>query len=203
LTLKGRVIDSDGKPVTSALLVCPTYVPVGWEMRGKALPVRDGCFDLPGRAPGGRVNVWVYDPAKKQAALAELTVKEGTEPEVRLAPCASARVRVTGPDGKPAAPARVRAYLVVRDGDDINVSLQRGTTPEISFWPSMAFGKECDAVPKAAGEYELPNLIPKATYRVHVYDAAGLPQRVSFTASASGSRDVEIKLQPRPAKPPR
>src|SRR5262249_22950191 len=75
VTLRGRVVGYDGRPVASGLLLAPTYVPEGWEVKGHTLPVRDGRFELPGCEPGQKVRVWVYDPGQKQGAVADLAAK--------------------------------------------------------------------------------------------------------------------------------
>src|SRR5262249_17831009 len=127
VTLRGRVVGQDGKPVASALLLAPTHVPHGLEVRGDTLPVRAGRFELPGCAPGGKVTVRCYNARKKEGAVAALTARPGAGPVVRLAPCVSAGLRLMDRAGAPVARPRLMTELVLRPGDTVNQSLQKGT----------------------------------------------------------------------------
>jgi hypothetical protein len=191
VTLRGRVVGHDGKPVPSALLLAPTYVPQGLEVRGDTLPVRAGRFELPGCAPGGKVTVWFYDPKKKEGAVAHLTAKAGAEPVVRLAPCVSARLLLLDRTGAAVGQPRLMTQLVLRPGDSVNESLQKGTEAGIAVWTTLVFGR--DHEPRVgAGKAFFPHLIPGAKYAIRAQGKLGWPRAVTFTAPLVGSRDLGI-----------
>jgi hypothetical protein len=195
VTVRGRVTGADGKPVASALLISPTYVPDGLEVRGHALPVRDGRFELPGCAPGTKAKVWVFDPKKNEGAVAELTVG-GPEPEIRLAPCVSARVRAAGTPG-PAPAARMMVELVLRPGDSINDSLRAGSKAYLLVSTSFAFGRDTAPFDSNPGEVVFPRLIPGATYLVRCEGPIAWLEKMRFTAPTTGEHSLgEVTLEP-------
>jgi RNA polymerase sigma factor (sigma-70 family) len=194
VTLCGRVVGHDGKPVASALLFYPTYVPEGLEVKGYSLLVQNGRFEVPGCEPGGKAAVWVYDPEGKQGAVAELAVGGGTEPEVRLAPCVSARLRVADAAGKPVAGPRIQLELILRPGDDRNTAVQKGTRAVISVYDAHLYGRNYKPAEAGAGNFTLPDLIPGATYAVRAVGtggwAGGWSERVLFTVPQTGPLDL-------------
>jgi hypothetical protein len=185
VTVRGRVLDSDGKPVPSALLFAPTYIPEGMEVKGHPLPVRDGRFELPGCEPGAKVGAWFYDPRTKTGAVAVL--KTDAEAEVRLAPCVPGRLRVLDSTGRPVAGARLTPCLAFRPGDDMNTARQNRTDAELTVYMTHVCGRGYAAVEQTDGEYLLPNLIPGATYTVDAQHAGGYLGRATFTVPPAGS----------------
>jgi RNA polymerase sigma factor (sigma-70 family) len=195
VTVRGRVLGSDGKPVDSAILLSPTYVPDGFEAKGQALPVRDGRFELPGCAPGAKVTVFVYDQQKKEGAVAELTIG-AAEPEVRLAPCVCARARAGGRPG-PFPAARMMTGLFLRPGADVNESLRTGRPAGLIVWTVPYLGRDQKPIDSKPGEVFFPNLIPGATYTVRGEGPIAWLEKTKFTAPATGERDLgEIALDP-------
>jgi hypothetical protein len=193
VTVRGRVLNHHGKPA-SALLVSPTYVPTGMELKPHTLPVRDGRFEVPGCEPGAKLTVWAFDPAKKEGGFAEFTVKPGAGPEVRLAPCVSARVRVVDGAGKPVARPRLAVLLLLRPGDSINDSLQNGTRPALEMWAPLAFGRDLEAVEVGTGVFTLKHLIPNASYTLLAEGRPSWPERFPFTAPPTGTREVTLTV---------
>ncbi|HKB03909.1 MAG TPA: sigma-70 family RNA polymerase sigma factor [Gemmataceae bacterium] len=191
VTVRGRVTRSDGKPPATAFLYSATYIPVGTEMKGTPLRVQDGRFELPGCEPGGKVKVWIIDPEKKEGTVAELAVG-GKEPEIRLAPCVSARVRVVDQNGLPVAAARLTDELVLRPGDEVNVALQKGTRACVSLYPfySRLSGRSGRSTETSTGTHTLPLLIPGAEYAVRAAGGEGYSERLTFTAPLTGSADL-------------
>jgi hypothetical protein len=199
ITVRGRVLNHDGKPAASARLLSPTFVPDEMELKGHTLPVRNGSFELPGCTPGAKLAVWVFDPVKKEGGFTEFTVKSGTEPEVRLLPCVSARVRVVDGKGKPVTRPYVAAELVLRPGDSINASLQKGTKPKLGIWTSLVFGRDHEAIEMGPGVATLSYLIPNATYNIRAEGKPSWPEYFPFTAPATGTGEVTLTVGlPRP-----
>jgi RNA polymerase sigma factor (sigma-70 family) len=192
VTVRGRVVGPDGRPVASALLLAPTYIPEGWEVKGHTLPVRDGHFELPGCEPGQKVRVWVYDPGKKQGAVAEFTANAGAGPEVRLAPGVGVRVRLVDKAGQAIAQPQTAVDLVLRPGDSINDSLQKGTQARITVRASLVFGRGCEPATAGAGNVLFSNLIPGAQYTIRAEEKIAWPEKLAFTAPPSGSRDLGV-----------
>ncbi|MCI0705481.1 MAG: carboxypeptidase-like regulatory domain-containing protein, partial [Planctomycetia bacterium] len=201
ITVRGRVTGHDGKPVLSALLISPTYIPDGLELKGRTLPVRDGRFELPGCEPGKKVIVWILDPSKKQGAVSEFTAQAGAEPEVRLAPCVSVRLRVVDTAGKLVPQPKVMNELLLRPGDPVNLSIETGNKANISVWTVMVYGRGYEAIQEKPGELIIPYLIPNAKYLIRAQEKLGWPEKMTFTAPATGSRDLTLTIEPRqPAK---
>jgi RNA polymerase sigma factor (sigma-70 family) len=192
VTVRGRVVGPNGKPVASAVLLAPVYVPAEMDMRGYGLPVRDGWFELPGCEPGKPVKVWVYDADGNHGAFAEFTAAAGTMPEVRLTPCSSAKVRIVDATGKPAAGTRLSLDLVLRPGDDINTSMLKGTTAGLTLWVPAVCGRSYRPLETAAGQFTLPSLIPGATYSLRADGAGGSSERITFIAPPAGSLDLGL-----------
>src|SRR5262249_11141093 len=158
------------------LLLSPTYIPEGREVKGHVLPVRDGAFELPGCDPGKGVRVWFYDPRAKEGACVELSARPGAAPEVRLAPCVSARVRFLDADGKLITRPRIMLDLVLRPGDSTNESLRKGTNPRISVRGTVFYGRDSDPTQADdAGKVTLANLIPGGTYVIRAEEQLGWP----------------------------
>jgi RNA polymerase sigma factor (sigma-70 family) len=105
VTLKGRVLDPDGKPVKSAVL----YYPLG--LRDNAdrayffhyglepITVKDGAFVLTGLDPMAKLPIVVLDRTNECGARTEVS---GEEVIVKLQPCAKVKARFVDRDGKPA-----------------------------------------------------------------------------------------------------
>jgi RNA polymerase sigma factor (sigma-70 family) len=195
VTVRGRVLGSDGKPVGSAILISPTYVPDGLEVKGRALPVRAGRFELPGCPPGATVTVCVYDAQKREGAMAELKVG-AAEPEVRLVPCVSARARAGGTPG-PAPATRMMTGLFLRPGDATHDSLRTGRPACLIVWTVSSLGRDQEPFDSNPGEVVFPNLIPGATYTVRAQSTLGWLETTRFTAPARGEHNLgTITLEP-------
>jgi hypothetical protein len=60
VTVKGRVLRPDGKPLAEGVAVCRSYIPWGFEF-GQNLLVIDGDFELPGCDPEKAEPVFFLD----------------------------------------------------------------------------------------------------------------------------------------------
>jgi hypothetical protein len=109
VTLRGRIIGPDCKPVAKFIVLCRSYIPSGWHQWNNTsvnwLEGRDGRFDLPGCDPDKAVTAYFWDANNGLGATAELSAQpaasEGTT--VSLEPCGKADVRCVDLDGKPLA----------------------------------------------------------------------------------------------------
>jgi hypothetical protein len=82
--------------------------------------------------------------------------------------------------------------LVLRPGDSVNESLQKGTEAGIAVWTTLVFGRDHGPTPAGAGSAILPHLIPGAKYAIRAEGKLGWPQAVSFTAPRAGSLDLGV-----------
>jgi RNA polymerase sigma factor (sigma-70 family) len=160
VTVQGRVEGTEGKPVASALLLCPHYITTGMEYRGDFLFTRAGRFRIPGCDPDRPTPVFVLDPRKHQGARAELPARQsGPEPVIRLAACGAVKVRFTDQHGQPLDKPPVDLLLVLRPGG--------AQADPVTFSMPRLFGP-VPAGPK--GTVILANLIPGATYQLRAFE---------------------------------
>jgi RNA polymerase sigma factor (sigma-70 family) len=167
ITLEGRLVDPDGRPVKVAWMFCPSYIPVGYAYPGQPAPVREGRFEIPGFDPEGKMRVWFLDNVRELGATAELTGREaaGGPVRVKLERCGGVAVRLVDGKGRPLdSSTPLFLQLVVAPGES---------------WP-LPWGQELKglAADTAAGGHfarwsvddrgvrTVGRLIPGATYRI-------------------------------------
>ncbi|HJZ93179.1 MAG TPA: hypothetical protein VKE40_20040, partial [Gemmataceae bacterium] len=209
VSVRGRVVGSDGRPVPSAMLFSKSYIPASYypkhfEVEGHNLPVRNGRFELPGCEPDSKVAVWIYDPERKEGAVVEVPTGGGVEPEVRLAPCVSARVRFVDSDGLPIPkPSMTNFTLVLRDGLDRNKSREKGTPAALEISPYRIHGRTFELTQAGGGYLVFPRLIPGALYAIQASQRRGpsdpwdWSERVTFTAPPAGTIELDpIRIRP-------
>jgi protocatechuate 3,4-dioxygenase beta subunit len=200
VTLRGRVVDSDGKPVARGLMLCPSLVPgEGFTYSQTVEAVTDGRFELPGRDPDRAGPVFFYDPQRKEGTRVELS--GSGEPTVRLAPCRTAKVRFVDGDGKPASGTPVELDLVVHP---------RGAPPGASWYvlqsgyavpaPTLA-GPRCATAGPGRGEMTFTGLIPGATYLIMADEGKGLVVKKEFTVKPGEDPRLDgVVVRPRAKK---
>jgi protocatechuate 3,4-dioxygenase beta subunit len=193
VTIKGRVVGPDGKPVKSAILLVGEYLPPH-EKYLYHIFVGNGRLELPGCDPdktyrlvfvehswfGAMMGVealntfgqlWLpqlLGPQNKLGATVEVSAKKAAaEPiEVRLAPCGKAKVRFVDANGKPLAKHKPWLQLLVTDGPPSNQAIREG---KLSAEVVTLIGQYPDAAEPHAGAdgvLTLEGLIPGATYRI-------------------------------------
>jgi RNA polymerase sigma factor (sigma-70 family) len=202
VTFRGQVAASDGKPVKSALLFSPAFLPDGIEFKGRPLVVRDGRFELPGCDPTGKVGIWVYDPKTREGGFGEFAVGTGSDPVLQLSPCSSGRVRVEDAAGKPIDKAYVNLGLVLRPGEDLNESADSGTPAGLHVSHTWLYKWEHQpAEVGAGGTYPFRDLIPRAEYTVRAMTSTMFSKRLTFTAPKEGFKDLgTLTPEPPPIK---
>jgi RNA polymerase sigma factor (sigma-70 family) len=167
----GRAVGPDGMPIRDGILVCRTVVQPLRSLVPRTLPVRDGSFALPGCVPGRTYPVLLLDPARGQAAAAELQVPRAGDPlpTVRLAPCGAAEVRLTDAAGRPIAGQRpfVRVWLSYDRpaGEPESAGPNRRPVPMDPSWVDPRHYLPGPAT-DADGRIVLPALVPGLEYSV-------------------------------------
>jgi len=200
VTLRGWVMGDDGSPVASGLVLSPTYIPEGTQLKGHPLPIQNGRFELPGLEPNSSIPVVFLDRQRKEGALEVLTARPGEEPAVRLAPLVSSRVRIAGPAAKSAA--RISTELVFRPGPTANETFDTGEIAELAVGMDRILGGDGQAVKDKSGDFLLANLIPGALYTVRVEVAGFSLERIALRAPITGrSEPVVVVVAPRKLDP--
>jgi RNA polymerase sigma factor (sigma-70 family) len=171
VTVKGRVVGPDGKPVAEGLFLSRSYVPDDDHTlhHVEPLPVRDGRFELPGCDPNQVWPVFFLDSKKQLGVLVELSGKQAGDEAltIHLQPCGSATARFLDDKGQPLANMQPR----------VEMSL----SPGISFFEATLESEELasdDAIlsnlekryrelrTDVQGRITFPTLIPGAPYRI-------------------------------------
>ncbi|HTU23026.1 MAG TPA: sigma-70 family RNA polymerase sigma factor [Gemmataceae bacterium] len=154
VTLKGTVVDPDGKPVKDAVLLVGHFRPP-WEKALSPIEIHDGHWQLRGCDPERTYHVlFLATPDKPQLVLTgegvgsngglmvpqltglkvkfgatlEVSAKDaGKEPlEVRLKPTGSARLHMVDAQGKPVPGSEPSLELVVTQGPTFAAALETG-----------------------------------------------------------------------------
>jgi hypothetical protein len=172
VTLRGKVVGTDGKPLTRGVLVSRAYLPYGLDFNGThTKEVKDGRFELPGCDPEKPVEVFFYDAKGPSGAVVELSGKQavGKPVVVRLQPCGTATTRFLDKKGKPLVNLQVIPEFVLTPGGSFAAD-GRGKTllADTAFMSTLGPDRFNDLCTDAQGRVILPGLIPKATYRLAV-----------------------------------
>jgi RNA polymerase sigma factor (sigma-70 family) len=178
LTVRGRVLGPDGKPVAHGVMISALI--------RTALPsfshvdIRDGWFALHGCDPGKIYPVFFLEPEHRWGASVRLAGKEGRggSVSVRLTPCGKAVARFVDPQGKPLKDYPMKDFLlqmVVTPGPTYEEALRKGVlTADEEFAVNLVSRKERVAWKRfttdAEGRFTYGGLIPGATYRLSVWD---------------------------------
>jgi RNA polymerase sigma factor (sigma-70 family) len=191
VTVKGRVVGPDGRPVAEALMVSRLGVdPVTSYWRGFPVVVRDGRFELHGCDPEKSYPVSFLDAKHKTGATVELSGKQaGEDVTVRLAPCGGAATRLLDGDGKPLAKQGLWLELVVTPGPsryDLKKLYDKGelaadaeyvgNIDRVNHWNEPPTDRE--------GRITFSALIPGATYRIAEVGDRDDPIKCEFKAES-------------------
>ncbi len=214
VTVAGRVVSLDGRPVAEAFAFGRGYVPYGERpypmTAGNGDPprieVKDGRFEIPGCDPEKPVTFYFLDPKDHLGGTAEISGRLGANGPitVRLRPTASARFLLKRPDGKVPDYQEARSQLanlrvVITPGPDweeINKNID--TIPgDFAYQINLDFDPDHLPQPGADGRLTLPNLIPGR--RIDSAAAISPPSRARRLTSArswssQGAADVSWPL---------
>src|SRR5262249_7258515 len=96
VTLSGRVLGPDGKPVAQAEMICRSFIPHGYTLNPVYhKEVKDGRFELPGCDPEKTTEVFFFDAKNRLSAVVQLSSKDaGKSATVVLHPDGSATARL-------------------------------------------------------------------------------------------------------------
>jgi RNA polymerase sigma factor (sigma-70 family) len=199
VTIAGRLVGPDEKPVASALLFVSSHKPRSEKTMHPVL-VRDGKFEVPGCDPEQTYQLmflehprlppmlmmaeglqtfgqlWLRELVngtnRQGASMKVLAKKAASEPlVVRFAPCGSAKLRFTDADGKPKKDFIPWLQLVVTPGPPLWKAIEDKTLAAEVVTLAGPYGDQPPGQPKtdAQGYVTYYGLIPGATYRIKMY----------------------------------
>jgi hypothetical protein len=173
-TVTGRVVSPDGATVQSAVLLCGEKVSPLRNGAVQPLPLRQGRYELPGCVAGRVYPVLFLDAVNGWGATVDLTAGHGAGPEVRMAPCGSARVRLLDAKGRPLAGRWPRLVLLTeRSFATDKPPLERAADGHLSVCYDPRH-YPIDPVSDGEGWLTLPALIPGARYVLEYADVKGV-----------------------------
>jgi RNA polymerase sigma factor (sigma-70 family) len=233
-TLRGKLLGPDGKPVARAVMFyrhpMPAYrgadsrddlyqivwkirCPVRGEPAVAPVEVKGGKFELPLVDVGAKYRLYFLDIQNQWGAVAEVRGRDKS-PIIKMAPCGSAKARLTDAKGKPRAGYQPLLWMLLPLGPHpvMRHSAWEFFTPDVPaaripaianfqtpppgsnklflgkvWWASADprhYGKGFQT--DARGNISFPVLIPGATYRI--FDPDGRAK--DFTVEAGKKRDL-------------
>jgi RNA polymerase sigma factor (sigma-70 family) len=184
VTVSGRVVTPDGKPVAKAFAVGRSYAPyqenafplVPFNGIAPRIEVNDGRFEIPGCDPEKPSTFYFLDLDDRLGATVELSGRSMADGPVtvRLQPAASARVLEKDADGRPIANCEASEELldlklVITPGPDFHeLNNNEDLTPsDVVYYSNLIWRPEGRRVPRSGpdGRVTIDNLIPGAPYR--------------------------------------
>jgi RNA polymerase sigma factor (sigma-70 family) len=206
VTVRGRLLDPEGKPVAHAVMVCRllhTAVPSLFHVE-----VQGGAFALHGCDPARDYPVSFLDAENDWGASVTLSGKgAGTPVTVRLAPCGRATFRLVDPEGKPRKNHPLRSLIlkvVVTPGPDLEEAYRKGLLAgDEEFADNLLSRKERVARKglrsDGEGRVTFSGLIPGATYRLSALEPEkGDVLKKEFRAPSGKTLDLgEVPLSAR------
>jgi RNA polymerase sigma factor (sigma-70 family) len=200
VTIQGRLVGPDDRPVSSALLFVSAHKP-RYEKTMHPVLVRGGCFEVRGCDPQKTYQLLFLEyphlppmmmmlegsPSFGQLWLAELvngkdrhgaSVKvvakkaAGQSLVIRVAPCGSVRLRFKDAAGKPRGGFIPWLQLVVTPGPPLWKAIEEKTLAAEVVSLAGPYGDQPPGQPKTDGQGYVTyhGLIPGATYRIKTYD---------------------------------
>jgi RNA polymerase sigma factor (sigma-70 family) len=205
VSITGKVVGPDGRPVTTALLVSARHVHPLNPSTARMVPAVGGEFVLPGCAAGRTYRVLFLDGERQLGAVADLTAGSQEGPVVvRLQPCGQATVCFVDPDGRPQANQTVTPFVLlepdVAAGD--NAALARRAdeaVPHEMAWAEPLAYRHClGPHTEGDGRITLTGLVPGVRYGLRQWDGV----RSSCVAGPFTIRPGETLRLPDVTAPP-
>jgi RNA polymerase sigma factor (sigma-70 family) len=207
VTITGRVVGPDGRPIAEASAFGRSYTPyreytfplVGFNGEPPRIEVKDGRFEIPGCDPEKPGTFYFIDVKDGLGATVELSGKSAAAGPVtvRLQPTAKVHFRLTGPDGKPAAGREPEwpyyLKLVITPGPDFLGILGTGEHTAGDFVGQVDVDRahNFNLRSGADGRVTMINLIPGARYRFRGHE---------FTPETRQTVDLGDVPAPKPAE---
>jgi beta-lactamase regulating signal transducer with metallopeptidase domain len=204
VTVRGRLVGPDDKPVAEAVL--SSYLDIApfdreWSVRSP-LVIRGGEFEVHGVDPEKPAPVYILDPKDQWGAKAGISGRTAREPlVVRLLPCGSAEVRFIDTEGNPVVGRQETLNIVFTPGASRFVGPAASEPGELQadevinanfdrmhYWGGIRTDKD--------GRCLLPALIPGAAYRLYYESPSGENQVLDFRAESGKTLklpDVVVK----------
>jgi hypothetical protein len=194
VTVRGRLLGPDGKPVARAVMLHRLHVGVDMSWHFAAEP-RDGVFEVHGLDPDKTVPVYFLDAENQCGAAVELSGKDASETlTVKLVPCGKATARYVDGKGQPLANYAAAPDIVITPGawGDYATSVKKGelladaesltNLDRHNYWHKVKTDAE--------GRVTFPALIPGATYRVERWEKDKWVPHKEFTAESGKTVDL-------------
>jgi hypothetical protein len=201
LTIRGRVRNPQGEPVSKAVLLTPAYprltfspsVPTDAWPR----PVVDGHFELPGCDPNKPRHVYFLDAEHQWGAAVDLdpVQTQRESPTIHLRPCGAASARFVDQHDKPWANTRVpvSVYLIFQKGQ---AQATEFYAKHLDWWVTPTDRRRYDSLrTDSEGRVTFPTLIPEAPYMLRLRDEGMTADNQKekereFTVLAGQTRDL-------------
>jgi RNA polymerase sigma factor (sigma-70 family) len=196
VTVSGKLLTPDGKPVAKAALLCQSYIPHGHELHQvMALPAGKGAFELRGYNPDKPLPVYFLDAENQLGAMVKFSGKdvEG-KASVKLQPCGSATARFLDAKGKPLANVKTFLMMALNDGLSFFDSLTKeGVVADEEQMSNLDFKRYQKLKTDEKGRVTFPTLIPGARFMIIVVTPGGRYVHVpnDFTVEAGKTRDLK------------
>jgi RNA polymerase sigma factor (sigma-70 family) len=224
VTIAGRLVGPDDKPVASALLFVSAHKQ-RFEKTMHPVLVRDGKFEVHGCDPEKTYQLlfleyprlppmlmmteglqsfgqlWLAEllngKDRRGASVKVLAKKVAGEPFiVRFAPCGSAKLRFTDADGKPKKDFVPWLQLVVTPGPPLWKAIEDKTLAAEVVSLAGPYGDQPPGQPKtdAKGCVTYHGLIPGATYRIKTYGQDMVHNIVLKDFSVESGKTAELEI---------
>ncbi len=201
VTLEGRVLDPEGKPVERGTLeTCFNVGVQAFRWGGNRVPVTRGRFFLPGLDSDRVYPLVVIDSNRRWGAAVELPAKGNLKKPltIQLAPCGAVRARVLDEAGKPVANYQLGLQIVLTKGryqSDFDGNVRDESLAADAGAPYLnGMWYQGEPATDAEGRITLPGLIPGATYRLLTTDRGQISIDSSvlkdFSVGTAETRDL-------------
>jgi RNA polymerase sigma factor (sigma-70 family) len=202
VTVKGKVVGSDGKPATDLRIFYRSYIPQGYTTEPMpTLEPRDGRFELPGLDPDRPEPVYFLDIKNQRGAVVSLPGKRNGEPAtVHLQPCGTVVFRPVDKEGKAVAGFRPHVEVLVTPGATSWEAMIKNEVAADFAWMINLDHQRYDAItPDKEGRVTLPTLLPGATLRLLGQTPTQGIRDMNRTFTVAAGQTVDLKDLPFPA----